>query len=174
MILLNLSNNVIERFIMKIKQSLSLIISCLFVGCASVPQADSQLNQQAKQLIPPSNGNAAIYVYRSNSIVGAALKKDVWLDGKCLGETARGTFFYKEVLAGNHTLSTESEFSPNHLVVKADSGKQYFVQQYIKPGVFVGGANLKLIDDSQGRKAISEYQLAQGGNCSKPTVSVSQ
>ncbi|WP_120428800.1 DUF2846 domain-containing protein [Acinetobacter baylyi] len=159
---------------MTIKQSLPLVISCLFVGCASVPQADAINAQKAKQLAPPSDGNAAIYVYRSNSVVGAALKKDVWLDGKCLGETARGTFFYKEVLAGNHTLSTESEFSPNHLVVNAESGKQYFVQQYIKPGVFVGGANLKLVDDAQGKKAIGEYTLAQDGNCSKSTVSLSQ
>ncbi|MFH4410866.1 DUF2846 domain-containing protein, partial [Acinetobacter baumannii] len=75
-------------------------------------------------------------------------------------ETARGIFFYKEV-AGNqeHTVSTESEFSPNHLKFKTEAGKKYFVQQYIKPGVFVGGANLKLVDDAQGQKAINEYRL---------------
>ena len=84
-------------------KSLPLFIAVAFVGCASVPPANNQLNEQAKKLAAPSEGNAAIYVYRSNSVVGAALKKDVWVDGECLGETARGTFFLKEVL-GNKSI----------------------------------------------------------------------
>ncbi|WP_278491431.1 DUF2846 domain-containing protein [Acinetobacter gyllenbergii] len=158
---------------MKMIKSLPFLIAVAFVGCASVPTANNQLNEQAKKLEAPSQGNAAIYVYRSNSAFGAALKKDVWIDGECLGETARGTFFFKEV-SGNqeHTVSTESEFSPNHLVLKTESGKNYFVQQSIKMGAFVGGANVKLVDDETGKKAIREYQLAQSGKCSKPTIAL--
>ncbi|NUF12006.1 DUF2846 domain-containing protein [Acinetobacter oleivorans] len=158
---------------MNFKYWLPILVSTAFVGCASVPQANPQLAQQAKQLTAPTTGNAVIYVYRSNNVVGSALKKDVWVDGECLGETARGIFFYKEV-SGNqeHTVSTESEFSPNHLKFKTEAGKNYFVQQYIKPGVFVGGANLKLVDDTQGQKAISEYHLAEIGKCSKATIAL--
>lgn len=131
------------------------------------------MNEQAKNLTAPSEGQAAVYVYRSNSVVGAALKKDVWIDGDCLGETARGTFFLKEV-SGNqkHTVSTESEFSPNHLELMTEAGKQYFIQQYIKPGVLAGGANLKQVDEQTGRKAIAQYQLAQSGKCSKQTITL--
>ena len=152
---------------------LPLFLTFAFVGCASVPQANPQSSQQAKKLVAPSEGNAAIYVYRSNSVVGAALKKDVWVDGECLGETARGTFFLKEVVGNQeHTISTESEFSPNHLLLKTEAGKNYFVQQYIKPGMFVCGANLKQVDSVIGEKAVGEYQLAQSGKCSKPTISL--
>lgn len=163
--------NQMRNTIMKIL--LPVVLSLAFVGCASVPQATPQLSQQAKKLDAPTEGNAAIYVYRSNSIVGAALKKDVWIDGECLGETARGTFFLKEV-AGNqkHTVSTESEFSPNHLALTTEAGKQYFIQQYIKPGVLAGGANLKQVDEQTGKKAIAEYQFAQSGKCSKATISL--
>ncbi|ENX23919.1 hypothetical protein F892_00534 [Acinetobacter vivianii] len=158
---------------MKMIKSLPLFIAVAFVGCASVPPANNQLNEQAKKLAAPSEGNAAIYVYRSNSVVGAALKKDVWVDGECLGETARGTFFLKEVLGNQeHTISTESEFSPNHLVLKTEPGKNYFVQQSIKMGAFVGGANVKQVDDETGKKAVSEYKLAQSGKCSKPTITL--
>lgn len=158
---------------MEYKIGLALLISSAFMGCASVPQADQDLAQQVKLLNAPGNGNAAIYVYRSNSVVGAALKKDVWIDGECLGETARGTFFRQEVSGNqNHTISTESEFSPNHLILKTDAGKNYFIQQYIKPGVFVGGANLKLIDETEGKAAILNYKLAQSGICSKPTIQI--
>ncbi|MBC9229618.1 DUF2846 domain-containing protein [bacterium SPL81] len=158
---------------MKMIKSLPFIIAVAFVGCASVPTANNQLNEQAKNLTAPSQGQAAVYVYRSNSVVGAALKKDVWIDGDCLGETARGTFFLKEV-SGNqkHTVSTESEFSPNHLEFMTEAGKQYFIQQYIKPGVLAGGANLKQVDEQIGRKAIAQYQLAQSGKCSKQTITL--
>lgn len=160
-----------RNIIMKIL--LPMILTFAFVGCASVPQANPQLSQQAKKLEAPSAGNAAIYVYRSNSPFGAALKKDVWIDGECLGETARGTFFFKEVAGDKeHTVSTESEFSPNHLVLKTEVGKKYFVQQSIKLGAFVGGANVAQVDDETGKKAISEYQLAQSGKCSKQTISL--
>ncbi len=156
---------------MKSIQYTTLFVSLFFVGCASVPQADSTLSQKVKELKAPSEGQAAVYVYRSKSVVGAALKKDVWLDGACLGETARGTFFYKEVMGDQeHVISTESEFSPNHLKLKTDAGKSYFIQQYIKPGAFVGGANLKQVSDEEGRKAVNEYSLAKGGDCSKPSI----
>lgn len=39
-------------------------------------------------------------------------------------------------------------------------------------GAFVGGANVKLVDDETGKKAIREYQLAQSGKCSKPTIAL--
>lgn len=152
---------------------LPAILALTFVGCASVPQATPQLSQQAKKLDAPTEGKAAVYVYRSNSVLGAALKKDVWIDGECLGETARGTFFLKEV-EGNqkHTISTESDFSPNHLTLNTEAGKQYFIQQYIKPGVITGGANLKQVDLETGKKAIAGYKFAQAGKCSKQSISL--
>lgn len=123
---------------------------------------------QAKQFGKPSQGHAGIYVYRQKSFGGAALKKDVWIDGKCIGETAPGVFFYEEVTGDKqHTVSTESEFSPNNLVISAISGENYYVEQYIKMGVFVGGAGVKAVDDATGRKAILELDMATKGQCSK-------
>jgi len=159
---------------MQIKLWLPLIIASTFIGCASVPKADLGSASQTKQLTAPTDGNARIYVYRSNSIVGGAIKKDIWIDGECLGESARGVFFYKDVQGNKeHVISTESEFSPNHLKLQTEAGQQYYIQQYIKPGVLVGGANLKQVDRSVGEKAVTEYQLAQSGKCSKPNISLS-
>ncbi|WP_370694274.1 DUF2846 domain-containing protein [Psychrobium sp. 1_MG-2023] len=65
-----------------------------------------------------------------------------------------------------HKLSTESEFSPNDLLVKTESGKNYFVSQYIKMGVFVGGAGLELVDEGKGQKEVSKLDMAKKGKCS--------
>ena len=121
----------------------------------------------AKQFNQPGEGVAGIYLYRSGSF-GGALKKDLWLDGKCVGESAPNVFFYEEVEGGaDHTVSTESEFSPNDLVVKVVAGANYFVRQYIKIGVFVGGANLELVSEEEGKKEVSKLELATKGKCSK-------
>jgi hypothetical protein len=124
----------------------------LTTGCTSVPMESKEKSELAKQYNSPSEGKAGLYVYRSGSF-GAALKKDVWLNGNCVGETAPNMFFYEEI-EGNteHKVSTESEFSANDLLVKTESGKNYFVSQYIKMGVFVGGAGVELIDEEKGKK----------------------
>ncbi|MEE9332208.1 MAG: DUF2846 domain-containing protein [Methylophilaceae bacterium] len=150
------------------------LTSLLFVGCASVPMETSQKANEARQFLPPSDGKAGLYIYRYGSF-GAALKKDVWVDGECVGETARNVFFYKEVSGGQeHKISTESEFSPNDLALKTDGGKHYFIKQYIKFGAFVGGAGLELVDEAEGKKQIQTLGLATKGNCSQAQIKPEQ
>ena len=98
---------------------------------------------------------------------GAALKKDIWVNGKCIGETAPKVFFYEEVPGDqNHKISTESEFSPNDLNLFTKMGINYFIRQYIKMGVLVGGAGLELVDSSKGKNDIKGLGLAKKGRCS--------
>lgn len=126
-----------------------------------------EASDAAKRFAPPSEGNAKIYVYRSGSF-GGSLKKDIWIDGECVGESAPNVFFVKEVKGdAEHKVSTESEFSPNALIVKAKAGMNYFVRQFIKMGVFVGGAGVELVSDDVGKKAVSSLELAKNGSCSK-------
>jgi hypothetical protein len=138
----------------------------LISGCASVPMESKEASAKAKQFNPPSEGNSGLYIYR-DSFVGKALKKDIWVDGKCLGESAPDVFFYEEVKGDQeHKLSTESEFSPNDLTIKTAAGMNYFINQYIKMGVFVGGAGLELVNEEEGKKAVTNLELAKKGPCS--------
>ena len=82
-------------------------------------------------------------------------------------KTAPNVFLYHEVPGGEEVeVATESEFSPNALLVKAEAGINYFVRQYIKLGVFVGGAGLELVDEEKGKEAVRELGLATPGTCS--------
>lgn len=142
------------------------LVAVLISGCASVPMENKETSAKAKQFNPPSTGNSGLYIYR-DSFFGKALKKDIWLDGKCLGESAPDVFFYEEVKGDQeHKLSTESEFSSNDLTINTVAGQHYFVRQYIRIGVFVGGANLELVNETEAKKAISSLELAQKGTCS--------
>jgi len=139
----------------------------LFSGCASVPMEGIEKSNMVKKFNPPSDGKAGLYIYRSGPL-GSALKKDIWVDEKCIGESASNIFFYEEV-TGNveHKISTESEFSPNDLILKTITGHNYFIRQYIKIGVFIGGAVLKVVDEEKGKNEVAELDLARKGNCSK-------
>ncbi len=147
------------------KITLITTIAVLMTGCASVNMASPEQSTQAKQFNSPSEGNAGLYIYR-NSFVGKALKKDIWVDGKCLGESAPDVFFYTEVEGGKqHTLQTESEFSPNSLKMMVEAGKNYFIRQFIKMGVFAGGAGLEQISEEQGKADVTKLSLAAPGSC---------
>lgn len=146
---------------------LGLVFAMSLVGCASVPMETKEASDQVKQFLPPAKGMAGLYIFRSSGI-GTALKKDVWVDGKCVGETAPNMFFFDEVAGGQeHAISTESEFSPNELRLKTDRDTNYFIRQYIRLGVFVGGANLETVDEAEGRKIVQGLALATKGTCSQ-------
>jgi len=136
-------------------------------ACASVPAADKGQMELAKTFPVPEEGKAGVYIYR-NSFVGQALKKDLWIDGECLGESADKVFFYTTVPGDReHTFSTESEFSPNDLKVQTESGRNYFIQQSIRMGVFVGGAKLDVVPEADGRRQVAGLKMARKGTCSR-------
>lgn len=139
----------------------------LLSGCASVPMSDKGMVEIAKTFPTPEAGTAGVYVFR-NSFVGKALKKDIWIDGECLGESADKVFFYTTVPGDReHTFSTESEFSPNDLKVQTESGRNYFIRQSIRMGVFVGGAKLDVVPEADGRRQVAGLKMARKGTCSR-------
>ena len=153
---------------MRITTLLAILATLLITGCASVEMAPKEESAKAKQFNAPSAGNAGVYVYR-NSFVGKALKKDIWIDGKCIGESASDVFFYAEVAGdAKHKVDTESEFSPNTLEIMFAAGKNYFIRQFIKLGVFVGGAGLEEIPEEQGKADVAKLEMAKPGKCSGP------
>lgn len=154
---------------MKIDHNIAILALSAFVltGCASVNMASKEESDKAKQFSTPAAGNSGVYVYR-NSFVGKALKKDLWVDGKCLGESASDVFFYTQVEGGKkHKIETESEFSPNAMELFMEAGKNYFIRQFIKMGAFVGGADLEQIPEEQGKADVAKLGLAQPGTCGK-------
>lgn len=145
----------------------SVLAALLLSGCASVPLAPEQESLTAKTFPTPEQNKSGLYIYR-DSFVGKALKKNIYVDGKCIGESADRTFFYAQVAGGQpHKIATESEFSANDLTLFTEAGKNYFVRQYIKMGVFIGGAGVSESTETEGKRVISkpEVRLAQAGHC---------
>jgi hypothetical protein len=145
----------------------ALLMLALLSGCASVPMGDKSQDTEAKKFAAPAPDTSRLYVYR-NSNLGAALTKRITVDGNYVGETAAKTYFVKDVAPGKHTLATQSEFSDNTLDLETQGGRNYFVHQYIKLGVFVGGANLELMSEEEGKQGVLECQLAAPATTAPP------
>lgn len=138
---------------------LAALFAMFLSGCASVPMGSKENDAQAKAFAAPSPGIAGLYIFR-NSFVGQALTKTLYINAKPIGTSANKVYFYKEVPAGKHTIATQSEFSDNALEITVEAGKHYFIRQYIRMGVFVGGANLELVSEEEGKKEVLQCSLA--------------
>ncbi|EHO4621035.1 DUF2846 domain-containing protein [Salmonella enterica] len=149
--------------------ALSVLASAsVLTGCATVPSASKEETQQAKMFNKPNEGNAGLYIYR-DSFIGQALKKDVRVNGECVGELANKFFFYKQLPLGVVTVTSESEFGFTRMTIDAQENKNYFVRQVIVPGVVVGGTNVVEVSEEEGKKTISKsgFKLAKEGHCSE-------
>lgn len=127
-------------------------------GCASVQMASPEMDGSAKAYaVKPNKAN--IYVYR-NEVMGAAIKMPVVLNGRIVGDTASKTFLLLEVDPGSHTLVSKTE---NDSVLKVDAvaGRNYFVWQEVKMGMFAARSNLQLVDEATGKAGVSECKLIE-------------
>ncbi|MFZ7143113.1 DUF2846 domain-containing protein [Avibacterium avium] len=144
----------------KIISILMLVSALVLTGCATVPMASDAQDIQAKQFNSPNKKISGLYIYR-DSMFGGVLKKDLYIDDEFIGESAPNVYFYKTVKPGKHKISTESEFGNNDLYITTQGGKNYFIRQYIRMGVFVGGANLEQVDEEKAKAVIKKLKLAR-------------
>lgn len=136
----------------------AVAIAVNLVGCASVNMGTPQADAAAKQFVAPTD-KAGLYIYRNESM-GSAVKMDVDVDGKPIGQTVAKTFLYKEVPAGKHTIVSKAE-NDSTLEVDAKPGTLYYIWQEVKMGVLSARSKLQLVDASTGKAGVNESKLAE-------------
>ena len=133
------------------------ILVLLASGCATVTMAPQEDDTRAKTFAVKS-GKANIYFYRDETF-GAAIKMPVSVNGRIAGETASKTYFLWEVDPGIYDISSHTE-NTSTLKLIVEPGKNYFVWQEVKMGLFMARSELKQVDDATGRKAVAECTRA--------------
>ena len=136
--------------------TLSLLL--LMSGCATVSMMPAEEDTRAKTFAVKS-GRANIYLYR-NETFGAAIKMTVSLNGKMAGETASKTYFLWEVEPGTYDIASHTE-NTSTLKLIVEAGKNYFVWQEVKMGLFMARSELQQVDEETGRKGVAECTRAQ-------------
>jgi hypothetical protein len=135
---------------------LLVVAVALVSGCASVPMADPAADTAAKSFSPPP-GKAGVYIFRNESM-GAAVKMDVFLDGRKLGESAAKTYFYVPVDPGSHEVMGKAE-NESRVSFNAIAGRVYYFWQEVKMGVMLARNQLTQVDDAKGRAGVMESRL---------------
>ena len=82
------------------------------------------------------------------------------LDGRLVGDTAAKTFLLLEVRPGTHMLVSKAENDSTLSLITA-AGKNYFVWQEVKMGLFAARSALQLVDEAAGKAGVEECQLIE-------------
>jgi len=132
----------------------TLIATVLFfAGCASVPLAAPATDSKSKEFQAPAD-HASLYIYRNENF-GAAIPMTVSLNHRTLGQTAAKTYFHVNVLPGRYTVESTTE-NVSTLNLNLDAGKNYFVWQEVKMGMWSARSALQQVDDTTGRAGVLE------------------
>jgi uncharacterized protein YceK len=137
---------------------IAAVIASSLAGCASVPMGDAKQDAALKTFSVPAD-KAGVYIYRNESM-GGAVKMDVELDGKAIGQTAANTYLYKEIAPGKHTISSKAE-NTDSIEIDAKPGTLSYVWQEVKMGVLYARTKLHLVNDAEGKKGVLETKLAE-------------
>lgn len=135
-----------------------LMVSAL-AGCASVPMGSAQQDAALKTFtVPPDK--TGIYIYRNESF-GGAVKMDVAVDGKPIGQTAAKTYLYEQVSPGVHVVTSKAE-NTDSIKVDAKAGTLVFIWQEVKMGILYARNKLHLVSTDEGEAGVKETHLAVG------------
>jgi uncharacterized protein YceK len=135
-----------------------ILTSLVFSGCASVPM-ESNVEDEAAKTFEVVEGRSNIYIYRNENL-GGAIKMPVLLDDKIAGDTAPKTFILKTVEPGEHVVVSKTENDAS-LAFTTEAGKNYFVWQEVKMGLWTARSKLHLVDEATGRDGVNECKLVK-------------
>jgi hypothetical protein len=85
---------------------LAAVILVLLAGCATSGARHAEMRGS---LSPPKAGEGRIFFYRAASPFGAAVQPEIKLDGKVVGSSVPGGFFYVDRPAGAYEAHATTE-----------------------------------------------------------------
>ena len=122
---------------------LLFLVASLLAACASGPRH----SEVAKGFPGIKPGEGRVYFYRSNSMLGAAIQPSINVNGRTVGESKPGGFFYVDLPAGPVEVTTSTEVEKKATFVLA-AGETRCVRTSIGLGLFVGRIVPELVDEN--------------------------
>lgn len=140
----------------KIISYIFLSITLLMVGCAAPIKASPEKDAAAKDFTTAKSG-AVLYIYR-NENMGGAVGMPVRVNGADIGETGAKTFFKLNLASGMYAIESEAE-NTSQLPLTLSDGKNYFVWQEVRMGIWKARTTLRQVDEKTGMAGVLESVL---------------
>jgi hypothetical protein len=129
----------------------ALSLAALLTACASGPKM-----AEVASSIPPLKANEArVFFYRSGSMMGAAIQPNISLNGKVVGVSKPGGFFFVTTAPGAMEVSTATEVEKK-LTFTLEAGQTRYVRTKVGFGIAVGRVYPELVDSAEGAKELAE------------------
>lgn len=135
-----------------LKTFFAVVVLGILVGCA----AEGPLHKEVAASIPTvPAGKGRIYFYRADTMLGAAVTSDITLNGRVVGKSERGGFFFVDENPGSCKASASTEVE-RELTFTLASGETKYVKSTVSMGVMVGRVNLELVSPGDANNDITE------------------
>lgn len=133
------------------KKLLQFAFLLAFVGCAS-PKQYVPFPDQSVEIQDPAK--ARIYVIRPTSF-GSAVKIKVHDGIQEIGVTGPSSFLSWESAPGDYLISSKAE-NRSHLMINAEAGQTYYIQQHIRMGLLYARNWLEELDKEEALKFLEK------------------
>ncbi len=130
----------------------SLAAAFLLAACAAGGPKLSEVRSTMPQL---KADQGRIYFYRNSSMLGAAMQPNILLNGRVVGESKPGGFFYVDDAPGPKEVASSTEVE-RKLTFTLDRGQTRYVRTAVGMGVMVGRVYPELVDPAAAEKELLE------------------
>jgi uncharacterized protein DUF2846 len=135
-----------------LKTFLALFVVGVLAGCA----AEGPLHKEVAASIPTvPAGKGRIYFFRADTMMGAAVTSDIKLNGRVVGKSERGSFFFVDENPGSCKASASTEVEREVSFTLA-AGETKYIKSSISMGLMVGRVNLELVSAGDANKELTE------------------
>ena len=134
-----------------IRACLLAVATLVVAACATGPK----LEEAAKGFPALKAGEGRVYLYRSSSMLGAALQPSINVNGKVVGNSKPGGFVYVDLPAGPVEVTTGTEVEKKATFMLA-AGETRYVRTAVGFGILVGRVYPELVDEKTGREEIRD------------------
>ena len=141
----------------KLRLFVLAVVAVLAAACASGPK----LSEVASGFPGIKAGEGRVYFYRSNSMFGAALQPTIYMNGKAVGTSKPGGFFYADVPAGNVEVTTGTEVEKKATFVIA-AGETRYIRTTTGLGILVGRVYPEIVDNRTGQEEMKSSSYTGG------------
>ena len=133
------------------------VVVLLLSGCVAVGKVSMEMDQAAKELVPPE-GKALVYLMRTSAL-GSAVAMDVECNRTYIGTTGSHRFIYVVLDPGAYEFAGMAE-NVCALNLDVEAGQTYYILQDVLMGVLMARCRLILLDQEEGRDRLERCALS--------------
>src|SRR5215831_5378834 len=135
-----------------LKTVVAFVAVAVLAGCA----AEGPLHKEVAASIPTvPAGKGRVYFYRPDTMFGAAITSDITMNGRVVGKSERGSFFFVDENPGNCTALASTEVE-RQVTFTLAAGETKYIKSSVSMGLMVGRVNLELVSPSDANNDLTE------------------